>query len=286
LEDPIDSSSREIFELSTFLKICKRGLVLATKAQDMVHWEAEVKKFLDGEGDGVPGESEVKEAARLEEFAHREANVGFSFLYNLGVVKLWSIIENAIDAIVVRRLIDPAQWGDHDRLADLRGPLVDFARLSPGDQAAYLARALCDEVKAKFKLGPGRFEAMLTPVGLGGEIEDEVKRLILELQQVRHICVHNAGCVDERFIRTCAWLSLTPGEKLPLTEREFYSYALAVKWYLLEIRRRLLRPQETEELGRVESSKSAALDLLRDVRERWLKDVIAKPTEEKHETCA
>jgi hypothetical protein len=175
LKDLIDSCTREIVELSTFLKICERGLRFATKAQWLAHWDAEVKQLLDGEGDGTPEQKDLEEAARLERFAQQEANAGFPLLYNLGVIKLWSIIENTIDAIVVRRLVDPAQWGNHDYLANLKGPLVDFARLSPGDQAAYLARALSDDVKAKFKLGPGRFEAVLAPVGLGGEIDDEVR---------------------------------------------------------------------------------------------------------------
>jgi uncharacterized protein YutE (UPF0331/DUF86 family) len=49
-------------------------------------------------------------------------------------------------------------------------------------------------------LGCGRFESLLDTIGLGGSVEETVKRLFLELSQVRNIVVHKAGKADKRIV--------------------------------------------------------------------------------------
>jgi hypothetical protein len=274
---PFNSCAKELVDLSLFLQICAHGISTATKAQDAVRLNARIKRAL-GEPAEDPEPEDLERAAEFERVATEHQNLGFTFLFGLGVIKLWSLAETTVDSIVASRLVDPCCWGDHDQLKILEGPLVDFARLSPSEQASFLAHSLREAVKAKFQKGVGRFEAVLNPVGLGGSIDKDVKRLILELQQVRHICVHNAGCADGQFLKECPWIDLQPGNKVLLTEDRFYSYALALKWYLVEIAQRMLSPEQTQAADRHEKSKRGVHELLCECIERCSKLPVSADT--------
>ena len=261
MKDAIASCTKEILDLTRFVEICLDALSAAAKAQSSVRLRARAKRAL-GDGDGVPEQYDLERAAELEAFARQEAALGFASLFGLCVIKLWSIAETAIEGVVAHRLADPARRGDHAILRHLKGPLVDFARLGSEDQAARLAQLLAVQVDAKLKPGVGRFEAVLGPVGLGGGIEDQVRVLILELQQVRHVYVHNGGLADDRFIKACPWLHLASGQRVLLTLRHFFNYALAVKWYIIELRRRTLNCDDTKRIEATEVSKKELLDLI------------------------
>ncbi|HXV79024.1 MAG TPA: hypothetical protein VEG60_04020 [Candidatus Binatia bacterium] len=98
---------------------------------------------------------------------------------------------------------------------------------------------MTDQVKARFKLGIGRFEAVLNQIGLGGPVDADVQRTILELSQIRHVIIHRLGKADEKLAITCPWLNLRPGQRVRITQKQFRQFYLAFFWYMLELDRRI-----------------------------------------------
>lgn len=98
---------------------------------------------------------------------------------------------------------------------------------------------MTDQVKARFKLGIGRFEAVLNQIGLGGPVDADVQRTILELSQIRHVIIHRLGKADEKLATTCPWLNLRPGQRVRITQKQFRQFYLVFFWYMLELDRRI-----------------------------------------------
>jgi hypothetical protein len=199
--------------------------------------------------------AKIKErVAEVEVFAKQQKRNGFSYLFSLAVVRLWSILEAMVDDLVVDFLRRPDECKDKDLIYSLKGPLLEFATAPPERQADFLTERLKDVVKAGLQAGVGRFEAMLDPIGLGGGIDPDVRRVLFELSQVRNAIVHKAGIADQRFIENCPWLNLNLDEPININAEDFHLYYTSTYYYGVEIRLRTEhffgyeRPQEMTDL--------------------------------------
>jgi hypothetical protein len=88
------------------------------------------------------------------------------------------------------------------------------------------------------KRGTTRFEAVLNYVGLSGETPDIVRRAIYELQQIRHCIVHNGARADTQLLAACPWLSLSLGDDIRVSSRQFSSFTGSANYYAYELYRR------------------------------------------------
>ncbi len=181
----------------------------------------------------------VKErAAEVEVFAKQQKEDGFYYLFSLAVVRLWGILEAMVDDLVIDFLRRPDECKDKDLIYSLKGPLLEFATAPPERQADFLTERLKDAVKAGLQPGVGRFEAMLDPIGLGGGIGSDVRRVLFELNQVRNAIVHKAGIADRRFIENCPWLNLNLDKPIKVNAEDFHLYTTSAYYYAVEIRLR------------------------------------------------
>jgi hypothetical protein len=108
---------------------------------------------------------------------------------------------------------------------------------------------LQEKTRAALKPGVGRIEPLLDAVSLGGAVPDSVRRVVLELSQVRNLVVHKNGVVDRRFVDQCPWVRADVGGLLVIHADDLHRYGLAVDWYNLEMgnraRRLLSEPEHT-----------------------------------------
>ena len=70
---------------------------------------------------------------------------------------------------------------------------------------------------------------------MAGSHHEEVRRIILELQQTRHVIVHRRGLADKRFMDRCPWVGATVGQSLITGKNHFIRYARAVLLFDIEI---------------------------------------------------
>ncbi|MGO8760867.1 MAG: hypothetical protein ACLP2P_16005 [Desulfobaccales bacterium] len=234
----------ELIHLEKFVDICVRALEQSTHAVQMVDICQRASKVL-GDTPLLMTEKELREAKKraseVEVFSKKQKEDGFPYLYSLAVVRLWGILEAMVDDIVVDFMHRPDKCKDKDLLYSLKGPLLEFATASPEQQADFLTERLKDAVKAGLQPGVGRFEAMLEPIGLGGGIDHDVRRVLFELSQVRNAIVHKVALADRRFVEACPWLNLKRGGKLKVNGGDFHLYMLSALYYALELSLRTLQ---------------------------------------------
>lgn len=177
----------------------------------------------------------IHEADELASFAREEKERGHSYIYEIAIVKLWSMLETYVDGHAYDVLLHHENLRELDAVRNLRGPLLEFATASRDEQAEFLLAELKLAVKATLQRGVGRFEAVLDAVHLGGPVDPHVRRKILELSQVRNVIVHRGGEVDRQLTDRCPWVHHTIGSKLLITARDYAQYGAAVHWYGVEI---------------------------------------------------
>jgi hypothetical protein len=210
----------------------------ATRSVEQHRRVAEVLRRPDPYGTEDTYQTVLANAAELELFANEQASTKFSYVHELGIVKLWSILENGIDELTLERLRDPQGRG-YDALNSLEGPLLPFINASPDEQSEFLLGKLKSTVKAPLKRGVGRFEALLNPIGLGGPVEPLVAKAFIDLSETRNVVVHRGGVADKQYLSRCLWAQTPLGDKLQVRKRHFDWHACAADWYVVEVDARL-----------------------------------------------
>lgn len=173
----------------------------------------------------------------IQDFARQEMKRDTPFLHALAAIRLWGILEAAVDDMVGMRLIRPENR-QHSRLRKVKGPVFEYMALPEEDRAEHLVELLKQELGSSLELGVGRFEGLLEVVGFGGPVDQNVRRLLLELSQIRHALVHRNGVADAKLLRQCPWLPYAKGDNIEITSEQFGAYEAASLIYLSELIRR------------------------------------------------
>jgi hypothetical protein len=100
----------ELRRLHRFIDLAARGIAFGLEAKHSVDQQRRIAEVV-GPPDPFSTEgayqSAIARATELEEFAREQQVAHFSYLHELGLVKLWSILESTIDDLAFRRLSDP-----------------------------------------------------------------------------------------------------------------------------------------------------------------------------------
>jgi hypothetical protein len=187
------SIDREIGRLLEFHSIAITGLHTAHSEPDLVRTLRDVQRGREG----APSEDEwnrrIEDVDRRSIVAKQHLDSGFSYLYELMLVKFWSILEAGIEEIAIECLKRPDECKDGDLLRAIKGPLLEFASASADQRAEFLYSEIKVATKSALKVGVGVFEAILEPLGMAGSVDDQTRRLLLELQQKRHLLFIDAA---------------------------------------------------------------------------------------------
>lgn len=162
-----------------------------------------------------------------------------AYIFGLAVVKLASIMETAIDDLIVNLLCVSPDCRRKDAVAKLKGPLIAFVELDFEEQAKYLLEILALELKSSLMKGAGKFEVLLNAIGFGGPVDDDVRRELMNLIETRNVIIHRAGKADKKFVQNCPSLSYQAGDEVVVICERFSKYRMACSWYILEVDRRL-----------------------------------------------
>ena len=87
--------------------------------------------------------------------------------------------------------------------------------------------------------GVDGFERVLGCIGLSGEVDQEIKKVLWEMNHVRNVIVHRNSLADRRLIEACPWLDLKIGDKVRVSHKDLGRYQEALGEYLIAIIRRL-----------------------------------------------
>jgi hypothetical protein len=181
----------------------------------------------------------LKRAERDRDLAQRELDNDFPLLHEQATVALWSSLEALIRTFLGRWLENKPEAWQTDAVRRLKVRLGEYESLDRADRCLWIVDLLDQEIGGPLRNGANRFECLLQPFGLSGEIDDEVQKALFELSQVRHVLVHRRGYADKRLLNACPWLSYKGGEPIKIGHAMWRRYDGAVGEYIFEIIRRV-----------------------------------------------
>jgi hypothetical protein len=260
---PLNHCVDEVFRLDRFIEITSTGFRIAARAEESFHNYADHRKQVGEPLDTDEYSAQLAEAVLTSKAAKDELDNHLTYLYALGAVKLWSILESTVEDSVYRFLHDEREWTRSEKIKNLKGPLIEFVSAPRPEQATFLIAQLKQTTNADLKKGVGRFETLLAVVGLDGPIDKLVARALLEFTEVRHLLVHRLGTVDKQFVEQCPWVHVSVGQLFSVQLGHYDIYSTAVLWYAREISRRLRAKNGNAPLPDAQSELKAGIDRIR-----------------------
>jgi hypothetical protein len=177
----------------------------------------------------------LKKAHDDAEFAQQELDAGFPLLHAQATVSLWGGLESLIRLFLVEWLRNEPDAMRVMQVQKLKIQLGDYESLSNDEKPYYILDLLERDFQFPLKQGTGRFETLLGIFGIVGTVNEDIKKNIFEMNQVRNLLVHRRGIIDRKFVVTCPWLDVRVGDLLKVSSRDFERYSNSVLDYVLEL---------------------------------------------------
>lgn len=201
-----------------------------------------IKELSDSDYSEPEESTQRREAAKKEaDLAREEKRRGYPILHQHSTVALWGALEAFVQNFLVSWFTNRPETLHLHKIRRIKIRLGDYERLSAEERCEFLIGELERDLGAPLKQGANRFEALFDVIGLSGEIEGSVQKDLLELSQVRNVIVHRQGVVDRKFVETCRWVGLKPGDELLVTQGSYERYVDAVISYALLLDARVKR---------------------------------------------
>lgn len=220
---PFEAFHFQRSDTAKFSRLAKRGLAEAARAT------APIEDF---------GENDLIEAAQ-EQVAN-----GFALIWEQGVVALWSQLEVLTEDLALAFLQHAFEEGTVESLStearETKLTAEAWIQGAPRDRARQLLAELDKKQRFGTRPGSGQLEETLKTVGLDGAVDSEVKRHLLHTSQSRHVLVHRAGEVDERFVTNCPDLNLSVGQRVCITEEMFSRWTQDAERYAAAVAERVV----------------------------------------------
>ena len=225
-----------------FLCEANRVLHLSMKGIAQASQQVQLLKALDNhdrllaEEDGTPYVQRDFEAAKEEaDFAKQELDKDFPLLHAHTLVSVWSAMEALFEDVLVAHIIHRPEILKEEAFQKIRIPLATYEQLNQEDKARLLVYEFQRTTNSEQRLGVDCFETLLKVVGLAGTVEDETRRDLYELQQLRHTIVHRASVVDRKLSEACPWLKLIPGERILVSHKQYLRLVRAADKYVTKV---------------------------------------------------
>lgn len=194
-----------------------------------------IKAIAKVEEDKEPDAQQIERARKEADFAKREIERGFPLLHAYTIVALWGAMEALLEDVLIAWMMNDPTILKKEIFSKPRISLSDFEGLERDERMLLLVRELERTLVANRKRGAERFEMLLDPLGLSGPIEENIKRDIYEMHQVRNVLVHRAGVADRRLVEGCPWLRLKVGDPVIVTHDCYLRYQNALSSYVTDL---------------------------------------------------
>ncbi len=227
---PFDNYLAESQRLGHVVRLSSRGISMLRGAPRIIEVLMKVQE------DDSPETSESLENAKIEaELAQHEVDSGFPVLHAWAIVGLWAILESLIRTFV-------AEWLKHKRTAwqvesieRLRIRLGQYELIPRKQKHMFVTELLEKELGAGLKSGVTRFEALLKPFGLSGDVPDNIRQIIYEFGQVRNVIAHRGSKIDRQLLDACPWIGGQIDSDLHVSAEMFTKYQLIAQAYIVLI---------------------------------------------------
>jgi len=230
---PFDACLANIQELNRILHLCIQGLSQITKLPALAKALVNIKNGVDNLPFTPEQQRELDETNMLAEFAKTEVENQFPVLHAHTVIALWGSLETLVFDLATTWITNKPSVLKKEQFSKIKVSLSEYSNLRKAERIAFLVKEISRSLNADFKLGVNKFETILETLDLSGPVEDEVKRTLFEMSQVRNVLVHRSGIVDRRFREACPCYPTKLGEKIQIDHKKYKRYMDAIEEYIL-----------------------------------------------------
>jgi hypothetical protein len=142
-------------------------------------------------------------------------------------VAIWAALEVLVEDVAVGFLLSFPSARKSESLSKIKVSWAEVETLTDEELMRLLIQNLEVSSGAKNRVGIGRFEAVLTPLGFSLDVDPRAKKYLLELKEIRNVILHRGSVADARICSKCPWLGLKAGDKLIVTHDMFHIYDIA-----------------------------------------------------------
>ena len=224
------------------INVAERGLRMAEKMPDVI---ALLKKHQLEEIE----ESNYENAFRHAEVAKKEVEAGFPFLFTQSVLMMYSSLEASIKSTVIT-FFKNNDLENIKEVGNIKIVFAEFINLEEDEKYDYLFQQYEKNITSGILYGLTRFENLLSPIGLSGEIDSQLSKDIFELSQTRNNILHRGGIADRFFVKNCPWLNYKNGDCIKIDRELHEKYFSAIIKYCLKLAFRVaeIKGMDTSEL--------------------------------------
>jgi hypothetical protein len=230
LVEPFEQLIRNVEEVHKLLSWSMQGIALRQAFPQALRAIAKARGTEADADSKRRVEAAVADAAAVAE----EVAAGFPLLHAQSTVTLWTVLELAIQEYTVRWFETEPETLRIQMLSAAKGAVDDYLQVPDADRPRFLAEFL-DRRCSPSRPELGRFEPTLMALGVRPEVDEAVRRDLVELQAIRNLLVHRHGVVDRRFVGRCPWLGRKVGEQLRVRHEDFKRYSNAVMTYVTAV---------------------------------------------------
>lgn len=188
-----------------------------------------------------PDEKKGEEDTRLRlehakeeaELAQKEIDTGFPLLHAQAVVSLWGSLEAFIRTFLAGWLKNEPSARQAEVIRKLRVRLWEYETMDEDERCLHTIELLEQELGASQRRGIERFETLLGVFGLSGDVDEETKKNLYEMYNVRNVLVHRRGIADRRLTDACPWLGVEVGDPVRVTHDALERYVESLNNYFV-----------------------------------------------------
>jgi len=224
--------------LRDFLLYVSANRALLEMVHDTASFSLHVASVMRPKGEAV-AEFETSSVGRMSSVARREVEHGFPLLHGQALVGLWGALEACIDDLSVLWLQCMEPQTRSDCLASLRVKLGEYLAVDEDDRWGWILNQL-RAGSAVLSPGLGQFENNLNALGVGGQVDPNVRTTLFRAKAMRNLYAHRGGRADTKFLKEWPGHPAGLDEPVVVTRDQVIATQIAMVLYAETVSARIL----------------------------------------------
>ena len=228
---PLRRSADSIVEMHKLLHLAIHGLSIISNQPRMA------QRLIDLT---IAAEQEVTEDLRNNldrankdaEFTDKEKNNDFPLLHSYSLVGEWAALEAGIEDALIGILCNEPQLLQNDEFSRVKIALAKYELLDKEERMRFLLTEVQRTKASVMAQGVNTFESILDVFDLSGEVIEEVRKGLWEMNNLRNVIVHRQSLADIRLVEACPSMKLKVGDRVLVSHEKYAYYTSAALEYL------------------------------------------------------
>lgn len=238
--DPVTAAVEWSTKLRTYLGDATRLMSLTYEGVGRIRSMPELIRILNSASGPEINDEALEKAAANAALAEEEVRSDFAMLHAHTLMGVWGMLESAVEDLAATWLEINREAMKRPIFSKIKVPLATYESLGPEERHRFIITELQREIKSDLSQGVGQFEGLLKEVGLGGAVDERVRKALFEAQQIRNLIAHRGARADRRFVEACTHLGYEVGDEVTLSKSRISDLVSAIAIYMRTLENRTL----------------------------------------------